>query len=146
MYRKCLYTSYILFCNISINIYYIYIPWIWGIVSHLGLKSPMVFCRALFWVLSFSPYICFHSVIFFRNIIYHIISMPTTQLYFHVKNNNCSMSNLFACLQDIKCWMDLNFLQLNNDENWNNGFWSNSCVFWHCQAAWPPVIKCTRLC
>ncbi len=41
-------------------------------------ESPTVFCKALFWVLSFSPYIRFHSVIFFRNIIYHIISMPTT--------------------------------------------------------------------
>ncbi len=51
------------------------------------------------------------------------------------------MYNLFACLQDIKCWMDLSFLQLNNV------FWSHSCVFWHCQAARPlsaTIRDCVR--
>lgn len=40
-----------------------------GIVSHHGLKSPMVSHRALFWVLFFFPYICFHS---YNNLSYYI--------------------------------------------------------------------------
>lgn len=39
-----------------------------------------------------------------------------TLLYLPVKDNS-----LFDCLHDKKCWMDVNFLQLNNDKN--NHLW-----------------------
>lgn len=50
-----------------------------------------------------------------HNLSYHLYA-DDTQFYFPVKNNNCSMSTLFAYIQDIKCWLDLDFLQLNNDK------------------------------
>lgn len=60
--------------------------------------------------------LCFLKVILLRDTTYHISSMPITQLYLPVKNNSCSVSSLFDCLHDIKCWMDMNLLQLNNDK------------------------------
>ncbi len=39
-----------------------------------------------------------------------------TQLDFPIKDNNGSVSGLFDCLCYIKCWMNMNFLQLNNDK------------------------------
>ncbi len=64
----------------------------------------------------FSLYMLPLSYIFQKHKLSYHLYADDTQLYFPVKNNNCYMSTLFACLQDIKCWMDLNFLQLNNDK------------------------------
>ena len=43
---------------------------------------------------------------------YHIYA-DDTQLYFPLKSGTDSVSSLLACLEDIKAWMDNNFLQLN---------------------------------
>ncbi len=53
-----------------------------------------------------------HFIFQFYNISYHIYA-DDTQLYFPLKSGSDSVSPLLACLEDIKNWMENNFLQLN---------------------------------
>ncbi len=47
------------------------------------------------------------------NILYHRYA-DDMQFYLPVSlDSACSLNNLFNCLNDIKCWMARNFLQLN---------------------------------
>ncbi len=46
---------------------------------------------------------------------YHIYA-DDTQLYFPLKSGSDSVSSLLACLEDIKNWMENNFLQLNQNK------------------------------
>ncbi len=46
---------------------------------------------------------------------YHIYA-DDTQVYFPLKSGSDSVSSLLACLEDIKNWMENNFLQLNQNK------------------------------
>jgi len=76
----------------------------------------MVFPRVLFWALFFFHYICFLKVKSLRDTTYHISYMQMIQRYLPVKNNSSSVPSLLDCLHNIKCWMDINYLQLNKDK------------------------------
>ncbi len=56
---------------------------------------------------------------------YHIYA-DDTQLYFPLKSGSDSVSSLLACLEDIKNWMENNFLQSYFDSTVENYFPSNS--------------------
>ena len=53
-----------------------------------------------------------HLIFESHKVSYHIYA-DDTQLYFPLKSGTDSVSSLLACLEDIKAWMDNNFLQLN---------------------------------
>ncbi len=69
--------------------------------------------RALFCVQFYSPCICSLFFIFESHKVSCHIYADDTQLYFPLNSGSDSVSSLLACLEDIKNWMENNFLQLN---------------------------------
>lgn len=83
----------------------------------------MVSLKVQFKGLFYSHYTCVPvaSSLKKHNILYD--THDNTQFYLPATiDSSCSLKNFFTCLDDIKCWMSINFLQLSENKTKVNIF------------------------
>ncbi len=76
------------------------------------------FCKVLSLLRFYSHCICFLWGQFLRNTIFHFIVMRTIPIFIllPLESDKRGMDTLLACLADVKAWVSLNVLHLNENK------------------------------